>query len=128
MRLILLWALPLVAAALTYVLPGHRAALRGGALMTVAGGHFVVVVSLWARPAVAAFGGCLEADALGLMVLTLTSVLFLGAAVYSTGFLQRERPRSGRVFATGLLAFLGAASMVALSQHLALLWVGMEAA
>src|SRR6266571_1809823 len=37
------------------------------------------------------------------------------------------RGRRVRVFAGGLLAFLAAASVVALAQHLAMLWVGMEA-
>lgn len=125
MRLILLCALPLVGAAVAYVLPAYRAGLRIGALIAVAGTHFALVISLWARPADAAFGGWFAADPFGLLVLTLTSILFLGAAIYSAGYLQRER-RGGRVFVAGLLAFLGGASIVALSQHLALLWVGME--
>jgi hydrogenase-4 component F len=58
----------------------------------------------------------------------MTSVLFVLTSLYAVGYLKREeRPRGGRVFVVGLLAFLGAASLVALGQHLALLWVGIEA-
>jgi hydrogenase-4 component F len=74
------------------------------------------------------FRGWQGADALGLIILTLTSALFLATACYAVGYLRRERrPRGGRIFVAGLLGFLAAATVVALSQHLALLWVGMEA-
>jgi hydrogenase-4 component F len=57
----------------------------------------------------------------------LASVLFLVTVSYAIGYLRREKPTSGRVFAGGLLAFLAAASVVSLAHHLAMLWVGMEA-
>ena len=128
MRLIALWALPVLAAVVTYAVSARRGAtFRVGALLAVAIAHLGLVVSLWLRPAAPVFDGWFAADSLGLVVITLTSMVFLGSALYTVGYLQRERPRGGRVFITGLLAFLGAASVVALSQHLALLWVGMEA-
>src|SRR5439155_19372213 len=43
------------------------------------------------------------------------------------GYLRRERPRRESVFVAGLLAFLSGATVVALANHLALLWVGIEA-
>src|SRR5260370_11846214 len=88
--------------------------------------HLFRVATLWAVPGPAALGGWIAADPLGLTVLTLTSVLFLVTVTYTVGYLRREKPRSGRVFAGGLLAFLSAASVVSLPQHLAMLWVGME--
>jgi hydrogenase-4 component F len=66
------------------------------------------------------------ADDLGLLVLALISALFLVVAHYATNYLRNEIPRGGRAFESCLLAFLSAASLVALSQHLALLWIGME--
>ena len=59
-------------------------------------------------------------------MLSLVSVLFLVIAVYAVGFLRHESPRGGRVFVTGLLGFLAAATLVSVSHLLALLWVGME--
>lgn len=128
MRLIVLVLMPLVAALLTfgYRLPGIMRA-RLMVLIGVAAAHLVLVASLWVAPAPATLGGWLAADALGLLVLTLTSTLFLVISLYAVGYLRYRRPRGGRMFVSGLLAFLGAASTVTLSQHLALLWVGIEA-
>ncbi|MGH7578080.1 MAG: proton-conducting transporter membrane subunit [Longimicrobiales bacterium] len=128
MRLIALFALPLLAGLSSYALPAHRATrLRTGMLVGTAAAHLGLVATLWIAPSSPVFRGWLGVDALGLIVLTLTSVLFFTTALYAVGYLARERPRGGRVFVTGLLAFLAAASIVALSQHLALLWVGIEA-
>ena len=127
MRIIALWALPLLAAAFSYVPFTRRHGLRKGTLVVVAAIHLGLVISLWRKPAAPTFDGWFAADAMGLLVLTLTSVVFFGTALYSVAYIERERPRGGRVFIAGLLVFLAAASVVALSQHLALLWVGMEA-
>jgi hydrogenase-4 component F len=128
MRLLVLWILPIVAGAVAFAIPTSRLGRRRIALLiAVAGVHLVVVASLWTEPAASALGGWLAVDALGLVVLTLTSVLFFLTALYVVGYLEREEPRGGRVFVTALLGFLAATSIVALSQHLALLWVGMEA-
>ena len=89
--------------------------------------HTALVASLWAVPAQPTLGGWLAADALGLIVLTLTSVLFLVTALYAVGYLARETPRGGRFFVSAMLMFLCATTVVSLSQHLAMLWVGMEA-
>ncbi len=61
-------------------------------------------------------------------MLSVNSVLFLATALYAVGYLRLDAPRGGRIFVSCLLAFLTAASVVALSQHLAMLWVGREAA
>jgi hydrogenase-4 component F len=128
MRLLALWILPVVAAIVGFAVPARRVGRwRIGLLVTVAAVHLALVGSLWVDPAPPTLGGWFAADALGLVVLTLTSVLFFLTALYTVGYSQFESARGGRVFVTGLLAFLGAATIVALSQHLALLWVGMEA-
>src|SRR5260370_16280135 len=116
---------PAVAALGLPVFRGRRVPV--GLLAVIALTHLFLVATLWAVPEPAALGGWIAADPLGLTVLTLTSVLFLVTVTYTVGYLRREKPRSGRVFAGGLLAFLSAASVVSLAQHLAMLWVGMEA-
>jgi hydrogenase-4 component F len=128
MRLIALCILPLLAALFAFGAPLSRTSpFRMAALVSVAATHFVLVISLWLVPASPTLTGWLDADALGLLVLTLTSAVFLVTSLYAVGYLKRERPRGGRMFVCGLLAFLGTASVVALSHHLAMLWVGMEA-
>lgn len=124
MGLLILILLPALAAGVAYLVRSVR--LRSAILVGTALVHLVLVEGLWGAPGESAFAGWLAVDPLGLLVLSLVSILFLVIAVYALGFLQREPPRGGRVFVSGLLGFLAAASLVALSHHLALLWVGME--
>jgi hydrogenase-4 component F len=128
MRLLALCALPVLTGLVLFAVPVARVShSRIAVLLAAAVAHLAMVVSLWAVPAEPAFNGWLAADALGLLVLTLTSMVFLVIAVYTVGYLRYRRPRGGRMFVSGLLGFLGAASLVSLSQHLAMLWVGIEA-
>jgi hydrogenase-4 component F len=125
MRLALLVLLPLLAAGPAY---GYRSALlRSGWLVGTAGVHLALVASLWIAPAAPAFAGWLALDALGLIVLTVVSLLFFVVAVYAVGYLGTENPRGGRGFVSCLLGFLSTTSLVSVSHHLAVLWVGMEA-
>jgi len=125
MRLAALVLLPLVAAAVAYA---HRSArFRSGWLLSVAIAHLALVVSLWAAPSGPVFADWLALDALGLVILSVVSILFAVVAVYAVGYLGTENPRGGRAFVSCLLGFLATTSLVALSHHLALLWVGMEA-
>jgi hydrogenase-4 component F len=125
MRLLALVLLPLVAAAAAYA---HRSAgLRNGWLLGAAASHLVLVGSLWARPEPPVFGDWLALDALGIVVLTVVTVLFAVVALYAVGYQQTESRRGGRALVSCLLAFLASTSLVSLSHHLALLWVGMEA-
>jgi hydrogenase-4 component F len=125
MLLAALVLLPVLAATVAYLSRSH--ALRTGCLLVTALAHAAGVASLWGRTAMSGFGGWLRVDALGLMVLTVVSLLFLTIAGYAAGFLRVDRPRGGRVFISCLLAFLAAATLVSLAHHLALMWIGMEA-
>lgn len=127
-RLIVLCFLPALAALIAFAIPAHRGRWRIGVLVGSAAVHLALSLSLWSVPAPAAFGGWLEVDALGLLVLTLASTLFFMTSLYTVGYIHHERPRGGRAFVAGLLAFLTAVTIVSLAQHFALLWVGMETA
>lgn len=125
MRLLALLLVPLGAAAAAYIHRGPR--WRSAWLLAAAAAHLVLVASLWVRPSAPIFQDWLAVDALGLVVLSIVSILFAVVALYAVGYLQRESPRGGRAFVSCLLGFLGSTSLVALSHHLALLWVGLEA-
>ncbi|MCI0434783.1 MAG: hydrogenase [Gemmatimonadetes bacterium] len=128
MRLLALCVLPALGAVVTAALPAARARrLRTLILAMIAATHLGIVLTVWRRPAAPALAGWLAADPIGLLVLTLISTIFLVTAFYTVGYLRRERPRGGRMFVSGLLAFLAASTVVALSHHLAMLWVGIEA-
>ncbi len=125
MMLLALVFLPALGAVGAYA---HRVvAYRTAWLVSVAALHVVLVSDTWIDPPPPALNGWLALDPLGLVVLTTVSVLFAVVAVYAVGYLRRENPRGGRAFVSCLLAFLASASLVAMSHHLALLWVGMEA-
>jgi hydrogenase-4 component F len=116
MVLLILILLPAAAAGAAYLVRPVR--LRSVLLIGTALVHVVLAGSLWVGPVAPALRGWLAIDPLGLLVLSLVSILFLVIAVYAVGFLQAESPRGGRVFVSGLLAFLAAATLVAVSHHL----------
>jgi hydrogenase-4 component F len=120
-----LFLVPAFAALGAYV---HKeVAFRTGWLVAAALVHAGLVAWVWANPPAPALDGWIAADAMGLVVLSVVSGLFLTSAIYAVGYLRRENPRGGRAFVSCLLAFLASASVVTLSQHLGVLWVGMEA-
>ncbi len=122
---LLLVVVPLAGGALAYGLRGARA--RSAVLLAIAPLHAIAVSLLWVLPPNrGSLGGWLMADELGLLVLSLASGLFLVVSIYAAAYLRIQAERGGRAFVTCLLAFLSATSLVALSRHLALVWVGME--
>ncbi|MBI4616363.1 MAG: NADH dehydrogenase FAD-containing subunit [Planctomycetes bacterium] len=116
-------------------------AVRRGLLLSAAAAHAILVGFAWhARPE-SPLPGWIGLDTLGLLFLTITSVLFLAAALYAVGYLAREQGGKRRDFETGvffrnqpeavftgcLLLFLATMTFVAASEHQGLLWVAIEA-
>lgn len=117
---------------------------RGGRhaiLLLAAAAHLAMTAWLWwERPAVSP-QSWLGVDAAGLLFLTIASVLFSAAAVYGLGYLRDEQQSQHvdseegflfinepeAVFVGCLLMFLASMTLVTLSQHFGLLWVGVEA-
>ncbi|HET7039831.1 MAG TPA: proton-conducting transporter membrane subunit [Gemmatimonadales bacterium] len=122
--LLALLGVPAVAAAVAFAhrSPGARAAWLGLA----ASAHAALSLGAWIAPPPPILGGWLALDALGRVALTTVSAVFLVVAWYAVGYLRRVHPRGGRAFASCLLGFLAAATLVTLSHHFALLWVGLE--
>ena len=132
---ILLLALPLAFALVALAFPGAQNPTRRWLLPLAAAGHLALVVRLWAAgdAPVGAAGTWLTPDSLGLLFLTLTSGLFLPAAFYAVGDMQRyaeqgaARGISERVYVVGMCCFLFSMSAVCLAQDMGLLWVAVEA-
>jgi hydrogenase-4 component F len=117
--------LPLAMAVVVFFTPSKRwrpRLLAGTALV-----HFALTVQVLAAPAPAGAGEWLRLDAPGRLLLGVVSLLFLACAIYSVGYLRYRVERANRRFCACLLVALGTMSLVAYSQHLGLLWVGMEA-
>ncbi len=137
-----LWSLILTPAVAGCVAFASRSrVVRRAILLLASAAHLALSVDLWRdRPPIAAHAW-LGVDAIGLLFLTIVSVLFSAVAVYVCGYLQDERQSTHvadgdgflfvnepeAVFVGCLLMFLAAMSLVTLSQHFGLLWVGVEA-
>jgi len=110
-------------------------------LFGVGAAHAVLTACCWVQMPDAILGGWLALDALGLLFLSLTSALFLAAAIYSQGYLAEAGGQSYEdaeegflvdnapeaVFIGCLFFFLGAMTLVTVSQHFGVLWVAIEA-
>lgn len=130
--------IPFAAGLVSFFLPAD--APRRVLLITAALAHTGLAAFMWAVPP-EPFHDILTLDDAGLLILTITSVLFLAASVYAIGYLEREGEHPHRelrrrlqftnapeaVFTACLLLFLAAASLVAVTQHFGVLWVGIEA-
>lgn len=115
--------------------------VRRGLLVAAAGCHSVLTGFCWWQRPEPMFAGWLAVDAAALLFLSVTSALFLAAAIYAVGYLHSEvghqvtddeegflfgnAPEA--VFVGCLLMFLAAMTFVAVSQHFGLLWIAIEA-
>ena len=137
-----LWALllvPAVSGIACFFMKGDAA--RRAVLVLTALAHAGLVVATWLAPPAAALGGWLRLDGLGQLFLSITSTLFLAAAVYAVAYLHRESRVAHQDFGEGLLftnapeatftacllLFLAAMTLVTVSQRFGLLWVAIEA-
>ncbi len=87
--------------------------------------HCVIVASFWKQLPAAEFAGYLVLDSLGLIFLSMISVLFVMVSVFMLGYFTREHRRA-RVFVGCLLLLLSTMTLVAVSYHFGLLWVAIE--
>ena len=94
-------SVPLVGALLTVLVTSNRH--RPLLLPAVAVLHLALTVALLVSPPPPSPGGWFQLDPLGRIVLISTSLLFLGCAVYATGYLNYRQERSNRNLCLGLL-------------------------
>lgn len=129
---------PTLAAVLCLVV--RATVLRRYVVVAAAAAHLGLVGTAWFIRPEPILGGWVGLDQLGLLFLSIVSVLFFAASVYAIGYLHRETVGSQAnfdeegiftnapeaVFCMCLLAFLAAMTLATSSQHLGLLWVAME--
>lgn len=123
----LLVIVPAVAGLLALGIRDPRVA--GGTLVGVAGLHLVGSGTLWAEIAAAGIGPLFGFDAAGRLVLSITSLLFLLAALYAVPYLRGDA--GGHRFAPHrfvpcMLWFLAAMTLAAESRHLGIMWAAVE--
>jgi hydrogenase-4 component F len=128
MPLLLLVLLPAIAGVVGLRL--RSASTARALLLTVAVAHLLATGALWFAEPRPRIGSLLGLDAAGLLFLTVTSVVFLAASMYSVPYLLHgtyESRTSPHRFVPCLLWFLAAMTLVTATQHLALLWAAVEA-
>lgn len=121
----LLVLIPVCFALAAYLTPSDR--LRPLFLPLAGFVHLALVVKVLSSAETLQSGVWLGVDALGRLVLAVTSLLFFGCAVYGVGYLRLRLQWGNRVFVTCLLLFLAAMALAAEARHLGLLWVAVEA-
>ena len=121
--------LPVLAGVLLPLLPGHEAAARAN--IGVAAGTFLLCCALpWTNP----HGTWLVPDHLGAMLAILTSFTGLTTAIFSAGYIAREReavrigPRAVRLYHGAYPFLLGSLIAALLSDNIGLTWIAIEAA
>jgi hydrogenase-4 component F len=131
--------IPAVAGATAFFV--RPATPRRAILVVAALAHAALAGATWWVEPSAVLGGWLGLDGLGRIFLSITSLLFLAAALYAVGYLRREGHGDRQDFAEGflfdnapeatftacLLLFLAAMTLVTVSQAFGLLWVAVEA-
>lgn len=98
--------------------------------VATAAGHLVATGLLWRDPFRQQAGALLGLDAPGLLVLSITSVVFFVAALYTVPYLlhgTHDPAVPQQRFVPSLLWFLSAMTLVAVSRNLALMWAAVEA-
>ncbi len=101
MIVLLLILIPALAGGLAFFIRADGA--RRGLLVTTAAAHAGLTVSAWSCRPLPTLGGWFALDGLGLLFLSITSVLFLPVSVYAVSYLQRERHRGIKDIEEGFL-------------------------
>ncbi len=103
-----------------------RDATRPRLLVVGAVAHLGATAWALSRP-IATPDRWLALDPPGRLVLGLVSVLFAAGSVYALGYLRARADRPNRIFCSALLLFLGMMTFITWTNHLALMWVAIEA-
>jgi hydrogenase-4 component F len=113
-----------------FLWPQRRLGLHLMLLVSVSVLHMVGTALLWVGVGTRLFAPVLQLDATGLIFLSITSFLFFLTCLYTVPYLRHgthDPQAAPHRFVPCLLWFLSALTLVASTQHLAVLWVAVEA-
>jgi len=120
----LIFILPAVAGILALFLPS---ATGRPMLLAVGGAHLVLTLLAWfGKLSVYADKYFFPAPS-GMLVLLVTSFVFLCISVYAVRYMQEATIEKEPVFLGCMMLFLGTMSMVTLADHPVVLWIAIEA-
>ena len=115
---------PIVLGAVVLFVPSARA--RAWLVPASAVVHAVLTAIIVLSPPSAMFDGWLRLGPLGRLLAAFVSAQYLVCSFYIPGYLATRPERPSRVFCGSLIALNGTMSLVVLSHHLGLMWVGIE--
>ncbi|MBI2082031.1 MAG: NADH dehydrogenase FAD-containing subunit [Deltaproteobacteria bacterium] len=130
---ILLVALPTFLGIVTLLIRGEkRRKIRRLFLILGALAHAAGTGWLHIRPEEKSLMGLIEVDPLGLLFLTITSLLFLISSIYSLGYFQHERTKYteegvSHLYVPCMLFFLASMTLTTFASQLGILWIAIEA-
>src|ERR1051326_2721866 len=101
MNVVVLVLVPALAGAVAFFLRADT--FRRALLVLAALVHAGLVATTWVVQPSPSLSGWLRLDRLGQVFLSITSALFLAAALYAVGYLRRERQAAHQDFEEGLL-------------------------
>ena len=116
--------IPLAAALVAFLLPVDR--VRPWVVAITAAIHTTLTMIVVRSADNSSSAAWLRLDSLGRLVLLVVTTLFLICSAYCIGYLRLRSNRPNRIFCTALLGFLAMTSLIALAQHLTILWVAVE--
>jgi len=122
--LLALVLVPLAMAAIAFVMPSSR--VRAWLVPASAVIHAVLAAVCVISPPASLFDRWLTLGPLGRVIVPIVSAQYLLCAFYVPGYLTTRREQPNRVFCACMIALAGTMSLVAVSHHLGLMWVGIE--
>ncbi len=130
--------IPAIAGLISFFLKNDK--IRRTLLVITAVLHSLLTIYSWFNRPEPFFNQWLILDNLGLLFLSITSIIFLAVSFYSVGYLAKERHThidfeenvfftnaSEAVFTGCMLLFLATMSLVTISNNFGLIWVAVEA-
>jgi len=122
--LLALVVMPIVLGALALVVPSAR--VRAWLVPAGAVVHAALTAVVVVSPPSPMFERWMTLGALGRVIVAILSAQYLVCSFYVPGYLAARPERPNRVFCACLIALAGTMSLVAVSHHLGLMWVGIE--
>lgn len=116
--------LPVVAGLTALALPVSMGRIL---LMITAILHFQLTIMSWMGKLASTFPDFFKASPEGLLILLVTSFIFIWIALYSFSYMNETEVENKQVFNCCMLLFLGTMSMVTLAEHPIVLWIAVEA-
>ncbi|WP_306548577.1 proton-conducting transporter membrane subunit [Desulfobulbus sp.] len=118
------FCLPLFAGLIAFLLPVKlgRGVLVVGALL-----HLQLTLLAWLSDFPPLLPGYFSTAPAGILVLLVTSFIFVFIAPYSIFYMREQEMQSEPIFIGSMLLFLGTMSMAALAEHPIVFWIAIEA-